>query len=232
MPVVIHEFADHAALDAALSEVVAQRLSQSISERGRASLVVSGGRTPVGFFHALSRVKLLWREVTVALADERWVAPDHPDSNEALVRSQLMQSEAKLARLLGVANTAATVAQGAANATAHLSTLPRPFDVVVLGMGNDGHTASLFPDAPELAQAFATDQSPAYVAVTPSHAPHARVSLNAAALLDSRCIALHVAGEDKRKILEHAMRPGAVSELPVRILWQNSETPVHVYWAP
>ena len=141
------EFQDSPALVAALANQVAGLLRAAIKERGRASLVVSGGATPVPFFAALSAQALDWQQVTITLADERWVDPADPDSNEQLVRRHLLQNRAAAARFVGLKTGAITAVQGEKECGARLALVPRPFDALILGMGNDGHTASLFPQA-------------------------------------------------------------------------------------
>lgn len=228
--VVLHEFENASALDAALTEFVAQRLRDATATRGGASLVVSGGRTPIEFFRRLAREPLPWRSITITLADERWVAPEHEDSNERLVRAHLLQGEACAAHFIALWNDAPTPEAAALTATQHVQRIARPFDAVVLGMGEDGHTASLFADAPELASALEVEADPACVATTPAHAPHRRLTLNRMALLDSRCIALHITGAHKHAVLERAMAPGALDELPVRCVVYQTKVPCHVFW--
>jgi 6-phosphogluconolactonase len=110
--------------------------------------------------------------------------------------------------------------------------VPHPFDVVVLGMGEDGHTASLFPGSLALARGLEPTATPACIAVNALAAPHARVSLNLAALLDSRRIVLHIEGDAKWAVYQRARGPGTAAELPVRAILQQKEIPVDVYWSP
>lgn len=226
-----HRFDDSAALVAALTRATHADLSQAIEERGVASLVVSGGSTPRPFFEALSAARLDWPRLNVTLADERWVAPDSADSNEALLRSTLLKGDAARARFLGLKNDAPSAVAGAAECARRLDAWPRPFDLVVLGMGNDGHTASLFPDAPELSRALDAN-APLCLATTPASAPQSRMSLTLAALLDARRIVVHIAGDEKWRVYEAARGEGPVKEMPVRAVLRQSAVPVDVYWAP
>ena len=226
------EFNDSSTLVAVLAAQVAERLRAGIKEQGRASLVVSGGSTPVPFFAALSELTLDWGKVVVTLADERWVDPSDPDSNERLVRLHLLQNRAAAARFVGLQTGAPTAVQGENECADRLAQLPRPFDVLILGMGNDGHTASLFPQASRLGEALAMDSGKLCMAITPPVAPHERMTLTLPALLESRQIILHLVGPDKRTVYERALGEGPVAEMPIRAVLGQTTTPVTVFWAP
>ncbi len=231
MPV-FKEFKDSSTLVAVLAAQVAELLRVGIKERGRASLVVSGGSTPVPFFAALSELTLDWGKVVITLADERWVDPSDADSNERLVREHLLQNRAIAARFVGLKTGASTAVQGEKECGDRLALLPRPFDVLILGMGNDGHTASLFPQATGLGEALALDSGKLCVAITPPVAPHERMTLTLPALLHSRQIILHLVGPDKRTVYERAMAKGPVVEMPIRAVLGQTIAPVTVFWAP
>lgn len=227
-----HRFPDATALAHALSGEIEVDLREAIGARGAASLVLSGGRTPRRLYEQLGAEKLDWTKVWVTLADERWVETTSDQSNEKLVRDTLLKGEAAAARFSGLKNPAPTPEAGADWATRALQRIPRPFDVVVLGMGDDGHTASLFPGSLALARALDPSAAPACVAVNSLTAPHARMSMNLAALLDARRIILHIEGEQKWQVYLRARSPGAAAELPVRAVLHRKETPVDVFWAP
>lgn len=229
MALVLNRFGDADALEAALCATVAGQLRLGIASRGEASMVVSGGRTPHGLFARLAATRLAWDRVTITLADERWVAADHPDSNERAVRARLLRGEAATARFIPLFNGAPEPWAGLERAHAALAQLRRPFDVVMLGMGEDGHTASLFPSAGRLAAPSAV-ATPDCIGVRPATAPHDRVSLTAAALLDTCLITLHFTGSGKWPVLCEALKPGAVDALPIRAVVQQDEVPCHVFW--
>ena len=151
-PVEVKRYPDAAALAARLAADIAASLSQAVAQRSLASLVVSGGNSPLELFQALSVRPLDWSHVCVALADERWVDPTEAGSNEKLVRDVLLHGAAAAARFAGLKNAAPSPELGAVSAWETFARVPRPFDVTVLGMGDDGHTASLFPALAELAQ--------------------------------------------------------------------------------
>lgn len=221
---------DPGALAAALAKSIATDLETAISERGAASLVVSGGSTPKPLFEQLSRHALAWDRVRVTLADERWVPADHEASNERLVRHHLLVAEAASAELISLKKPEPTPEAGRESCERALAAIPRPFDVVVLGMGGDGHTASLFPDAPELSAGLDRATHWTCLAVRPPAAPHPRMSLTLAAILDSRRLVLHVTGEQKRQVIERASELGPVEELPIRAVLASGR--VEVWWAP
>lgn len=223
-------FDDPETLARALAQEIAADLAAAVRERGAASLVVSGGATPRPLFAALSRLALPWEEVTVSLADERWVSADDDASNEALVRRRLLADAAAGARFVGLRNAAATPEEGRDACEAALAAVPRPFDAVVLGMGGDGHTASLFPDAPQLAEGLATRRL--CVAVHPLAAPHPRMSLSLHALLDSRRLVVHITGDDKWQVYRRALGEGPVEALPIRAVLRSGHPDLGVYWAP
>ena len=225
-------YPDLDALSESLAAGIATDLTEAIGARGLASLVVSGGRSPVKLFECLRTRALDWSRVCVTLADERWVDPTDPDSNERLVRGCLLKDRAATARFSGLKNPAATPDLGAATAWSGLATVPRPFDVLVLGMGDDGHTASLFPESPHLARALDEGVAAGCIAMVSPSAPRQRLSLNLAALLDSRRIVILLTGESKWQTYLAACRPGPTEKMPVRSVLRQQRTAVDVMWAP
>jgi 6-phosphogluconolactonase len=224
--------ADPAAQAASLAAAVAAALTSAIATRGAASLVVSGGRTPAAMFRLLASQPLDWSRVQITLADERWVGFDHPASNERLVHSELLRGAAAAALLIGMKNEADTPHAGAAQAWQTIAPMPRPFDMVLLGMGDDGHTASLFPGSAELATGLDANAPPGCLGVLPVTAPLPRLSLNLAALLDSRHIALQLVGHQKWQVYEQACAAGDIAAMPVRAILRQQRVSVDVYWCP
>jgi 6-phosphogluconolactonase len=225
-------YADLDTLSRKLAQQIAALLSAAIAARGVASLVVSGGKSPIKFFESLRTQALDWSRVHIALADERWVDPSDPASNEKLVRDELLQDHAAAARFSGLKNGAATPELGAAAAWETYAQVPRPFDAVMLGMGDDGHTASLFPKSPNLATALDPAAAAGCIGMRSPTAPQARLSLNLSALLDSKRIVLLINGASKWQVYAAASQPGAAEEMPVRTVLRQRRTPVDVTWAP
>ncbi len=225
-------YADADSLSRALAAQIAASLVAAIGARGTASLVVSGGRSPVKLFEILRKEPLDWSRVCIALADERWVAADAAASNERLVRDHLLKDGATAARFLGLKNAAPTPDLGAVSAWETFARVPRPFDTVVLGMGDDGHTASLFPRSPNLPSALNRGAVAGCVGMWSPEPPQPRLSLNLTALLDARRIVLMIGGESKWRTYSAACAAGAETEMPVRAVLRQSRTPVAVMWAP
>ena len=224
-------YTDIETLSRELATLIAGSLTAAISARGLASLVVSGGRSPVRLFEILRTQPLDWDRVCVALADERWVSPDDPGSNERLVRDVLLKDRAASARFLGLKNGAPTPDLGAVSAWETFARVPRPFDAVILGMGDDGHTASLFPGSPNLPSALNQAAAAGCVGMWAPVAPQPRLSLNLTALLDSRRIVVLITGESKWRTYAAACAPGPVEDMPIRAVLRQSRTPVDVMWS-
>ena len=210
---------------------ITNTLTEGIKNNGRASLAVSGGSTPVTLFQELSAIDIVWDAVTICLVDERWVSPDSDDSNEKLVRTHLLQNHAAQASFIGMKNEATTAVEGTTKCQAQLDTISKPFDVLILGLGPDGHTASLFPGAPELQEATDMQSGKVCTAVTPQTAPHGRMTLTLPAILNSRRIILHITGEKKREVLEEAIQDGPNEKLPIRYILNQDTAPFAIYWA-
>lgn len=231
--VTTHSFTHCDAQASALAERVADRLRCALAERGRGVLAVSGGTTPKLFFEKLSREVLDWSSVQITLVDERWVPESDPRANAALVRKSLLQHAASGASFVPLYTGAATPEEGIDEATARINALTLPFDVVVLGMGDDGHTASFFPDGNHLAEALDPDGAAPVVSMRAAAAGEPRITLSLSALLSTRSLYLLVTGEHKRQLLADArLGLGAAQQMPVRAVLTQQRVPVAVYWCP
>ena len=219
-------------LASALADRVAAELSVAIVERKQAVLAVSGGKTPELFFHYLAKADLDWKNILVTLVDERFVPVTDERSNERLVRATLLQNFASKARFYGFYNPAITAELAAFSAASRVNGLPRPFDVIVLGMGTDGHTASFFPRGDRLKQAIDPESR---ALVLPIHArglKEARLTLTLPVIAEARFIALHIEGQDKLNVFERALEDGPIAELPIRAVLKYTRHPIQVYWSP
>ena len=231
-PLRLYPDADRLVTD--LAEVIADRLSEAIRTRGVASFVASGGSTPGALYDRLCDADIAWDKVVVTTSDERWVAPGAEGSNEKLVRDHLLQRQACAAHLVGLRTAHATPAEAETESHARLNALPHPFDVTLIGMGTDGHTASLYPRAPGLERALDRSRDALTAAVSPVDAvgSNLRLSLTLKALLDSRLIIVLIRGEEKLAVYRQALIGTDVSTAPIRALIHQTETPVQVWWAP
>lgn len=224
------------ATPAAIAAHVAGALRAAIAARGQASLAVSGGKSPIPMFEALREQDLDWSKVGIVLVDERIVPRDHEASNTALVTRHLLQGKAAVARFwpffreLAPQFNAEVLDALVVDAEERIAGLPWPLDIAVLGMGEDAHTASLFPGAPGYARAIATDERLAWVVPerAPIPAPHARLTFTLHALLASRELLLSIAGASKLAIYERASQE-ADEALPISLILNQSQTPVSVW---
>jgi 6-phosphogluconolactonase len=223
------QFETPIAMAETLAADIAMALSRNIAETGSASLIVSGGRTPQRMFDELSLQRLPWNRVKISLADERLVPATDAESNERLVRDHLLKGEAQSAVFIPLWQGEGDPVESAIEAVCNME---RPFAMVVLGLGDDGHSASLFPGMPDLGRALdpAANLTAVFVPAQGSRRP--RVSLTLSTLLDAWRAALSFTGEAKRRVFEEALAPGAVEDLPVRAILRQTKIPVDVYWSP
>lgn len=226
--VVTHSLSDADQLAQALADRVAEALSSAVAARGSASLVVSGGRSPIAFLEALSTRELEWTNVQVSLADERWVDIDDADSNEGLVRRHLLQNAALGAQLIGLYQPAETVEQAAQSADRQLNGFKVPIDVLVLGMGNDGHTASLFPNSPLLAQGLDASGSARCLPMVAPTPPEQRITMTYPLLASAQVQCLAIQGTAKLETLRQAMQLETL-QMPIRAFLHS---PFEIYWCP
>ena len=225
-----HTFADPSALAGALAHAVADDLRAALALRETASLALSGGNTPKAFMRALASQALDWPRVAVTLVDERWVPESSERSNAALLRNNLLHGPAAAARFVPLYRNAPEPEQAIGEIERDLAALPAPFDAVVLGMGNDGHTASFFPGGDHLDAAL----DPATAAlVLPMRAPDAgepRITLTLPPILAARRLYLHIEGASKQRVLGRALSgEGEGAAYPIRSVLQHASTPVHIY---
>ena len=201
-----------------LARDVADELIRAIAAKGKATLAVSGGATPKLFFDKLSRAELAWARVTVTLVDERQVPESSERSNARLVRQHLLQNKAAAAKFVPLFDNAEAGKTSA-------------FDVAILGMGSDGHTASFFPGADRLAEALDSDTPQRLIEINAPGAGEPRLTFTLPVLEAAGRLALHIEGAEKKNVLNRALGDGPEEDMPVRAVLR-SQTPVTLYWCP
>ena len=224
-----HDFASREALAHALAETVATRLSGAIADKGQAMIAVSGGTTPALFFDTLAQADIAWGNVVVTLVDERFVPADSPRSNAGLVARHLLQGRAAAARFVPLYEAGTSIERAAEDAAVTLRETGLPPDVVILGMGADGHTASFFPDATNLADLLDPSADTTVASVSAPSAGEPRLTLTLAALRGAPFIALHIEGADKRAALDKVL---AGETRPIGTVLDEADVPVEIFWAP
>lgn len=225
-----NDFGSREAAAATLASAVATDIQAGVADNQAARVVLCGGTSPVEMFHSLASRPLGWGRVTVVPSDERWVPVDHEDSNEGLLNRTLLQGAAANARLLGLYRHDRDRADALADIDADISKLGGAFDHVVLGMGGDGHTASIFPHAVNVEAMLAARQRVLTPELPAGETP--RVSLSLPSLLSARAISLLFFGADKRAVFERAAAGEPPATLPIAAILNNAPVPVRVFWAP
>ena len=224
-------FADKPTLARELAESVADRIRAAIAARGAAAIAVSGGSTPAKFFQALGRTRDIdWDKVVVTLVDERWVDETSERSNALLVNEKMLQGPAAVARFFPLySGGEEPTPEAVACTNALMAGLPRPFAAVILGMGNDGHTASFFPGGDTLDEAL-TAPGPTLALRAPG-AGEPRITFTLPRLLDAEGLYLHIEGAEKAEVLDKALGEGPVADMPIRAVLRSGRD-VTVYWCP
>jgi len=214
---------------------IADALEADLDANGKALLLLSGGNTPAPVYRALSEADLDWSRVHVGLVDERWTAPDSAGSNARLVRETLLRARAASAIFMPLIDTLDDADRTASEASKTFASLGLVPSVIVFGMGDDGHTASLFARAGGLDHALSTDE--AYASIDAIGCEDAgawptRITLTPAIFARAKTRLLLIHGATKRHILERALAGDDVRELPIRSVVQSGGTPLQVLWYP
>ena len=213
---------------AAAAARIAGLVDTRLQRHGAASFVVSGGTTPGKCFQYLSGYDLAWEDVLVVLSDERWVPNTHADSNERLVRETLLVDRASEGNVLPVHQADISVDERCKSLQNYQPV--NGFASALVGMGTDGHFASLFPGTDSLEAGLNPDNHRFYIPVRTEASPHPRVSMTIHSLTQSEEILMLFFGDEKLDIFERA-RAGD-PQYPIAALLAQSETPVSLYWAP
>jgi 6-phosphogluconolactonase len=233
-------FADRPALFSSLAQACQQHLKNELQSNETTSLMVSGGSTPAPLYKALSHAELDWGKITVALVDERWVDRTHKASNEDLIYRSLLINYARSATFISMKTKAATAIEGCGKTEALYSRLPKPFAMSILGMGSDGHTASLFPHADGLVEALNADNdhltAPIMARQSDVTGPNTeRITLTLNGLLQSRRLIILLTGDEKLDVFRTAMSDlsdSALYDMPIRAVLRQNSVPIELYWAP
>ncbi len=219
------------ALADAVAGLVAAAVLHGVQRHGRASLIFSGGGTPELFLPRIAGLDLPWNKVSILLADERWVDEDSPHSNTAMLRRTLLsQPGPARANYIPLKNASVSAAAGVAIVRSGLPPLDQQYDLVLLGMGNDGHFASLFPGTPHLAELLSPENTERVVAVPPpaSADPKVeRISLTLAEIKRSERVVLVLQGAAKLEVLNQASQSAYALQTPVCALGN-----IEVLWCP
>jgi len=226
---VVHIYSEQNTLIGALSEHILEDLQRAINEKGEATLIVSGGSTPKPLFEQLSKTVFAWEKVSVGLCDERWVDPSSQKSNAHLVKKHLLQQEAAKATFIGMYEEGSDIYTAQKVCSQKMQKLA-PFDVVILGMGSDAHTASLFPDNEMLEEAFDLKNPNLCIAIESETAPFSRMSLTLRAILRAQNIYIHFEGEEKISVYEEAIAGEDIYKMPIRSVLNQTLKKVEVFY--
>ena len=213
----------------AAAEHIAAALQAQLNSQDDAALIVTGGSSPARCYSELADAELEWSHVHVLLSDERWVPASDENSNEKLVRETLLTKNAEAADLVPIYSADTTAVARCLELNELLPAMPLPFACSLLGMGEDGHVASLFPDAENLTAGLDENGADWCIPVSTAASPHPRVSLTMKTLLNSEQIVLLIFGQAKRDVYEQAK--STPDAFPVSKLLSQDRTPVHIFWA-
>jgi len=226
----IHAFDTQNELIEKLALSISKALQDAIDKNDKASLLVSGGNTPKPLFEKLRLCDIEWEKVSVGLCDERWVSSSHDDSNEKLVKTHLLQDNASKASFVGMYIDGMKAEDAEALCTKKLRETLFPFDVVILGMGSDAHTASLFPNNEKLQEAFNLENEELCIAIKPQTAPHMRMSLTRSAILSAKYLYLHFEGKEKLAVYTEALVSDDIYKTPISSILKQDIKDVEVYY--
>ncbi|HST90797.1 MAG TPA: 6-phosphogluconolactonase [Brevundimonas sp.] len=230
----IQSFVDRSSWAAACAVRLTDALSGAVTAEGAAFFAGAGGSTPEPIYRAMAQAPLDWSRVTTTLVDERAVPEASPDSNAALLKRTLLTGPAAVARFIPLFSDQITVDRAALLATHALNGVSRPLDAVLLGMGEDGHIASMFPENPALEQLLALNNPPLVLAVHRSRSTAApqqdRLSLNLPWLACAGRVVLALTGARKREVFEREAGSGALSSPIAQLIAARAGRSFDVLW--
>jgi 6-phosphogluconolactonase len=228
-----HTFANRDAFTDGLTTSIAETLQHFSSTQATVLFGVSGGSTPLPIYQALASRELNWQAINMIIVDERFVPTDHVDSNERNIRLAFTSENNPSPHIIGLWSDAIDLDLAAHTADEKIQALQQPLDLVLLGMGEDGHFASLFPSASLFDQAVASEQSHCVMPITPmpSHAPHPRLTMTLAYLRRAKRIILAITGERKRHVLQQAIANTDHHALPIAALLHSDCPAIEIFWS-
>jgi 6-phosphogluconolactonase len=235
MTVIEHKFTDRDELIENLTRVFTNDLLQALDQKTSATLLLSGGSTPAPLYQRLSTADLNWNQVNVALVDERWVDAESDASNERLLHENMLINNAADANFASMKNDHQTPFDGEAECSSRYATLPAPYTICLLGMGSDGHTASLLPGAEGLTAALDSKQYCAGIRAVKSEVTGdniERMTMTPWSILQSQRLILLITGTDKWAVFQQACQSGASADQPISFFIHQDSVPLEVYWAP
>ncbi|WP_428023522.1 6-phosphogluconolactonase [Arcobacter sp.] len=212
------------------SKEICKRLEIAICKKGEASLLVSGGNTPKALFVKLSQIDLDWEKVKIGLVDERWINEDSKDSNSYLVREFLLKDKAAKATFIPLYKKEINAADAEELCSSLVKEKLYPCDVLILGMGNDAHTASLFPNNDKLIDALNLENQNYCISMNPQTAPYSRMSLTLSAILEAEKIYLHIEGKNKKEVYDKALIENDYYISPISAVLKNNRKQIEVYY--
>lgn len=213
-------------LESKLATQIAGRLETAVKKNGSAQLLVSGGSTPIGMYHLLSLKQLDWSKVTVGLVDERYVPSSDTNSNEKMIKENLLINEAAEARFISMYHLTNNEEENLGRANFEYERFHNTIDVCVLGMGGDGHTASLFPSDKNSIQSLENNLLEIVSTRAPKE-PLKRISCSKGLILSSDIIYIMITGSEKKRVLQGA----SVNKLPVSYITESDNKAIEVYYA-
>jgi 6-phosphogluconolactonase len=228
-----HEFSTREVFSEKLTDLLGKTLQFSSITQERVLFGVSGGSTPLPIYRQLAARELAWNKIHMVIVDERWVPTDHPDSNEKNIRHAFSEGVIESPKIIGLWSEQDNLDMAATAANQTLAALNSDLDVILLGMGEDGHFASLFPTAAEFSTAISKENTRLVFPIEPmpAHAAHSRLSMSLAYIQRAKRIVLAITGEKKRTILQQAIAHGDVNALPIAALFTANSPAVDIYWS-
>lgn len=227
------EFDNREKFNEALVQRIADTLQSASLAQSQILFGVSGGSTPLPVYQALAQKELAWNRIKLLLVDERYVASTHADSNERNIREAFSGNTIIGKNIIGLRSDKADIETVAMAADQKLASINAVLDVIVLGMGEDGHFASLFPTGVKFDQAISENGSRFVFPISPmpEHAPHPRLTMSLAYMQRARRIILAITGENKRRVLQQAIIEGDVQHLPIAALFKANSPAVEIFWS-